>query len=376
MTEIVNAAMLEIQAAMLARSLYPAEHPRIRNCEQRAHRMLSELLTARAELSVFAVEDRVVTDDSILSASASLSESIFKRLKRRGVDRLTFLAGLEELELQCFLDALGTEDGVVPIRATEHLAIGYIRKRTEVTDEDAQVLDALPPAGADNLSGAFEEVWNDFGKNRRFDSDKASDIVREISRALRDNVGAVLPVVQLKTFDEYTFVHTINVAILSTALCEAVGFTGPDAHDLSLAALLHDVGKQIIPTTLLNKTGRFTDEEFRLVQLHPVEGARMLLGAPGVPEIAPIVAFEHHIRADGSGYPRVPRHWRLNLASRIVQVADVFDALRTHRPYRPALPLLEIVALMKKDVGVFFDADLLDVFFQRVVTRGLPTPTT
>jgi HD-GYP domain-containing protein (c-di-GMP phosphodiesterase class II) len=86
------------------------------------------------------------------------------------------------------------------------------------------------------------------------------------------------------------------------------------------------------------------------------------------------VAYEHHVRADGGGYPRLPRRWRLSLASRIVQVADVFDALRTHRPYRPALAVEDVSAVMRKDVGVFFDADLLDVFFSRVVGRGVPAP--
>ena len=92
----------------------------------------------------------------------------------------------------------------------------------------------------------------------------------------------------------------------------------------------------------------------------------MLLATPQVPELSVVVAYEHHIRADGSGYPKVPKGWKLNLASRIVQVADVFDALRTNRPYRKALPLPKIIDIMKKDVGTFFDADLLDLFFEYV----------
>lgn len=108
------------------------------------------------------------------------------------------------------------------------------------------------------------------------------------------------------------------------------------------------------------------------MELHPVEGARMLLNTPGVPELAAVVAYEHHIRVDGSGYPSVPANWRLSLASRIVQIADVFDALRTHRPYRAGMPVPKIVELMRNDVGLFFDADLLHVFLTRVVARGIP----
>jgi HD-GYP domain-containing protein (c-di-GMP phosphodiesterase class II) len=110
------------------------------------------------------------------------------------------------------------------------------------------------------------------------------------------------------------------------------------------------------------------------MEIHPVEGARMLINTPGVPDLAPIVAFEHHIRPDGGGYPKVPRGWRLSLASRVVQLVDVFDALRTNRTYRPGLPLPRIVEVMKSEVGTFFDADLLQVFLQEVVSRGLPEP--
>ena len=110
------------------------------------------------------------------------------------------------------------------------------------------------------------------------------------------------------------------------------------------------------------------------MQLHPVAGARFLLNTPGVPELAPIVASEHHVRADGSGYPKVPKNWKLNLASRIIQLADVFDALRTTRPYRAGLPVPKVVEVMRHDVGVFFDADLLQIFFEQVVSRGIPEP--
>ena len=110
------------------------------------------------------------------------------------------------------------------------------------------------------------------------------------------------------------------------------------------------------------------------MQSHPAEGARILLNTPGIPEIAPIVAYEHHIRANGGGYPKVPKDWKLNLASRVVQLADVFDALRTYRPYRPGLPVPRIVEVMKNDVGTFFDADLLELFLLNVVSRGIPEP--
>jgi putative nucleotidyltransferase with HDIG domain len=214
-------------------------------------------------------------------------------------------------------------------------------------------------------------VWTEISERQVLDAGALGEIVVALSHAITDSAGAMLPLAPLKSHDEYTFVHIINVAVLSMSLAEALGFDSHATHEVGIAALLHDVGKKAVPREVLNKTGRFTEAEFQMIQVHPVEGARILLRTPGVPEVAPIVAFEHHIRFDGGGYPRVPRGWQINLASRITQLADVFDALRTHRPYRPGMPLEKIVQIMKGDAGTFFDPDLLSIFLEHVVSRGV-----
>jgi putative nucleotidyltransferase with HDIG domain len=217
-------------------------------------------------------------------------------------------------------------------------------------------------------------IWQDLSRTHSLQTGQLGDIVSCLCRVVAGSASALIPLAPLKRHDEYTFVHTINVAILSISLGEALGLSDNAVYELSVAALLHDVGKQAVPKEILNKHGLFTPEERQRMEIHPIEGARMLLNTPGVPEVAVIVAYEHHIRADGGGYPRVPNDWRLNLASRIVQLADVFDALRTNRPYRPGLPLPKIVDLIKHEVGSFFDADLVKVFFEDVVSKGLPSP--
>jgi putative nucleotidyltransferase with HDIG domain len=371
MTEAINTAMLEMQCALLARSLYPDQHPRIRSSEQRASELLRTVLARRPEITLFALDDRVVLDDQALPASASLVQHLFRRLRQNGADSITFHRGLDESEIRAFLGVLAEGDDGRRVLKSAHLSVGYIRQQAHEAEWPARLPDpdAVPLPG--ELAGVLRGVWDGIEESRSFDEDGMDGLLGGISKALADSSGAVLPLASLKEHDEYTYVHTINVAILSTALAEAVGFSGRDVHNLGLAALLHDVGKRIVPHELLNKAGRFTDEEFRLVQQHPAAGARMLLATPRLPDVAPIVAYEHHVRSDGGGYPELPRQWRLSLASRIVQVADIFDALHTNRPYRPALPVPEIIDLMRKDVGVFFDADLLEAFFDHVISRGL-----
>ena len=146
--------------------------------------------------------------------------------------------------------------------------------------------------------------------------------------------------------------------------------------DLTVSAVLHDIGKRMIPKSVLNKDGKLTDDEWKIVQRHPVDGALQLFGAPGVPKIAPIVAFEHHMYP-GGGYPQGADGWKMHLASRIVQVADVFDALRTDRPYRAGMSLQEALDILQKDAGTRYEHALLEAFVNRVAgntQRELPEP--
>jgi putative two-component system response regulator len=105
------------------------------------------------------------------------------------------------------------------------------------------------------------------------------------------------------------------------------------------------------------------------MQRHPVDGALIVSNSPGLPDAAQIIALEHHIHLDGSGYPRLGPRWRPHLIARIVQVADVFDALATHRPYRAAMSFDQCWEIMSKDSGRLFERDLIEVFFGVVAER-------
>jgi HD-GYP domain-containing protein (c-di-GMP phosphodiesterase class II) len=370
----VDAAMREVQNAVLARALYPSEHPRIRQSEERAFSLLSEVLANRGEVTVFSIDKRVVCDREVLPTSQKLSVALFRTLGARGVRQLTFREGLGIGELRGFLDSVAASRGrdAPPLAGGPHILLGTLSASAEHS-EGPMILPeqgAIPVPG--QATGALGEVWTGVSQHQNLDAGLLGDVVSSLSHAVVDSAGALLPLAPLKRHDEYTFTHIINVAILTMALGEAMGFDTNATHELGIAALLHDVGKMAVPLEVLTKNGRFTDEEFRAIQVHPVEGARILLRTPGVPWVTIIVAFEHHVRYDGGGYPRVPKGWKLNLASRITQIADVFDALRTHRPYRPGMPLDKIVGIMKSDAGTFFDPDMLDIFFDAVVARGLP----
>lgn len=145
-------------------------------------------------------------------------------------------------------------------------------------------------------------------------------------------------------------------------LAEALGCRHKDVRAYGVAGLLHDIGKIRIPLDVLTKPGRLTDEELRIMRAHPVDGARLLRQSDGDLEVAAVVAYEHHIMLDGGGYPHTHYPRECTLASRLVHVCDVYDALRTHRPYRDAWPAAQTLEYLKSRAGTEFDPDIVRAF--------------
>ena len=184
---------------------------------------------------------------------------------------------------------------------------------------------------------------------------EADAVVRSLSIAMHAEQAMVLPLLQLKEFDQYTTTHSMNVAVLAMALGEYLELGGTTVRALGVAGLLHDLGKVCIPRDILIKPGKLTDAERGVIQQHPVVGARMLLASPDPMDLAAIVAYEHHIMLDGGGYPPLHDARGAQYASRLVHICDVYDALRTNRPYRQAWESERAMAFIEGRAGLEFD---------------------
>jgi putative nucleotidyltransferase with HDIG domain len=179
----------------------------------------------------------------------------------------------------------------------------------------------------------------------------------------------VLPLLQLKEFDQYTTTHSLNVSVLAMALAEAVGMRAAQVRAIGVAGLLHDIGKIRIPLDVLTKPGALTREERHLMNQHPVDGARILLQSEEDLELAATVAYEHHVMIDGGGYPSLHYARETVMASRLVHVCDVYDALCTTRPYREAWSSDRTLAYLEARAGQEFDPDLVAAFV-RTLRQG------
>lgn len=191
---------------------------------------------------------------------------------------------------------------------------------------------------------------------------EAEAVVRSLSMAMHGDHEIVIPLLQLREFDEYTTTHSLNVAVLSMALAEWMGMGARDVRSFGVAGLLHDLGKVRIPKDILNKPGKLSDEEFEVIRRHPVEGARIIVESDKQLDVASVVAYEHHMMLDGGGYPRRKHERGVHMASRIVHVCDVYDALRTNRPYREAWEPERVMAQIEKGSGHDFDPDVVRAF--------------
>ena len=191
---------------------------------------------------------------------------------------------------------------------------------------------------------------------------EAESIVRSLSVAMHGDSQMLLPLLQLKEFDQYTTTHALNVSVLSMGLAEFMGLSPREVRAYGVAGMLHDLGKVRVPKDILTKPGKLTPEEWSLMRSHTVEGARLILQSDQKLDVAALVAFEHHIMINGGGYP--DRHFRCDChkASTLVHVCDVYDALRTKRPYRDAWEPAATLAYIERGIGTEFDADVARAF--------------
>lgn len=363
MTTPTLQALSALQAALLAHDLYGAGHAALAQHAARAEGVLRNVLSSRASLEILVVDQRVIIDGSPLEGAAILRDHLLARLHRAGVGSIALTSGITALEIIHAVEQIA-RGGAFPADSP-HLRFGRVG-----------IAGGVPAPGgtarafaADAACARVEAAWEAAGEGDATRAVSLEGVVADICAAVSLGRGALLPLAHVRHHDEYTYLHTVNVGMLSAALAERVGLRPDVVGDITTAALLHDVGKQTFPAEIINKKGALSPPERLRVMQHPLDGARLLLQRPGVPDLAPIVAYEHHMHLNGSGYPRRTPGRTLHLASQLVQLADVYDALRTHRPYRAALSPAEVRDRLRHGAGTIYDADLVTLFLETVAEQ-------
>jgi putative nucleotidyltransferase with HDIG domain len=260
------------------------------------------------------------------------------RLANAGVQRLEFEQDVSREEFENFLDqvlaritlsAIDTSES----RTTRPTSIKFgaigVRGETRVLQQSGEL--ALPLATIDyslmEEAAAIEWMHHEVGERGELPLAEAEAVVRSLSVAMHGEQEMLLPLLQLREFDEYTTTHSLNVSVLTMALAEHLELVPREVRAYGVAGLLHDLGKVRIPLEILNKPGKLTDEERKEMQRHTVEGARIIISSNRDLDLAAAVAYEHHIMIDGGGYPHCHYHRDCHRASKLVHVCDVYDGL-------------------------------------------------
>ncbi len=353
--------------ALAGMSLYGDGHPARERAIDTAYQELRDLQAVHPHPLFTFLGDEVIFGRLPLREMREWGWS--SRLAEAGIQRLEFADDVTRDDFEGFLEDVYSRLNLVGLDTAEArqmrpsgIKFGVVGVRSG--GEGAE--DALPTATiAFSLGEEAETIrWlHDEVKQREsLPLAEAEAVVRSLSVAMHGDQQMILPLLQLKQFDEYTTTHSLNVSVLSMALAEYLGMAPADVRAFGVAGLLHDLGKVRIPIEILTKTGKLTPDERVLMNRHPVEGARLILESEEDLDLAAVVAYEHHIMLNGMGYPQVRYRRRCHEASNLVHVCDVYDALRTRRPYRDAWPVEQVLPYIEGRAGLEFDPDYVGAF--------------
>ncbi len=203
--------------------------------------------------------------------------------------------------------------------------------------------------------------------------DDISNQVENIVEELIHQKHMLVNMIDLKVFDDYTYSHSVNVAVLSIIIGVTMGISRKELTKLGLGALLHDIGKVFIDKDIVNKPGKLTDEEFTSMKMHSKLGYDYVRDRFQLPVKSYVAVLDHHERYDGSGYPNNKKGDEISDFGKMIALADVYDALTSERPYRKALPPSEAMEYIMGNSQVHFDPELVKVFSRKVAPYPVGT---
>ena len=354
-----------LAAALRGTELYSPNHPLVQRGIDALTSAALEALQAAPSIVIGFIGDEVVVDSVRLPKGTATLVGFARDLRERDIEKVTFTKGLTRDELRGLVSVLNDRQSPTPLpdrltaKGIRHITFGKVIVE-DVTDEQAGIAAARRVYGT--AVETAETLWQAAKAGDQPDPGAARKIIDGLARLVSQDRTSLMALTALKKYDNYTFTHMVNVAALAMAQARALNIEGTLLREFGFAALMHDIGKVNTPLEVLNKPGKLTNEEFDVMKRHVVDGAHILRRTPEMPALAPIVAFEHHLKQDLSGYPEKIGSRKLNLCTMIVSIADVFDALRSNRPYREGLATARIRSIMGEQGNPAFNQPLLKRF--------------
>ncbi len=358
-------------------SLYPQNHPARVEALDRCWSDLSLVLEHGGPVFSF-LEDVVLYGRREVRDLRSWD--LGSRLYEAGIQRLEIQPGLRPEELDALANHVSSrlmgsdpeplESGV---RKFPNIRIGTLTVRVEPAWKDEEA-SADEPVQLEEELDTVRMVYAEAASTERLPAAEVRLAIESLALTLDSLQRTGSGLIAIKSRDQYTAIHCMNVAILSMTFAEYLRCRPDEIRLIGEAALVHDIGKTKTPDEILNKPGVLTPEEREVIEAHTVEGCRLLLESANSSCLAATVAYEHHMGNNGRGYPLRLYEREPHPVSRLVQVCDVYDALRTRRPFRPPMSAEESLRFVAERTEVYFDHRLVRAFVKMVQEMNHKTP--
>ncbi|MBA4370031.1 MAG: hypothetical protein C0418_00425 [Coriobacteriaceae bacterium] len=349
-------------------ALYPATHPLVAQGIADVVSAVSSLGDSGfSEVTVNVYKGTLFVENQVFPEESVTYRKLVEDLLARGVSALTLDAQLPSGDCSALVEMLGASEivdidaarefleqrGVTCVRVAETTTLDADERDSGVRENKVRAREAY-----DLGVHAMQDVETQVKLGKVFEVEPLQNLVNTMLDSLFRDPAAVLGLTAIKSHDDYTLNHAINVCILSLSLGATLGLDADSLRSLGLSALLYDLGKVRIPEDILNKEGPLTADEWQIVKSHATEGADLLKRIQMVDQMPMIVAFEHHQRHDMQGYPDTQPAAEQHLFSKVVALCDAYDAMTTRRPFRREIRPDKALAVLMQGRGKAYDPSL------------------
>lgn len=375
MLEKVKEALLNLTSAVQARKLYSEDHPQYLEIIETAYQGIKNILKDKHEFVFGIINEELAWESEILFDIVQKTKSLLSYLKERDIEKINFNSSLEKWELEKFISFLSLpkqediediQDYLITnkisnIRAGKIKAITDDKKSRDEYLTEKEQLRRTYQNSIDLVKESTTRILND----EEIDYLELRFNILTLAESYAGNYHELINLVDVKKKDLITFIHMLNVSIISMFFSSQLGLPSDKVIDIGISSLFHDIGKIAISEEILKKKGKLEIDEDSQMKYPCLLGSKILLKHKKTLGILPaVVAFEHHIRYDKKAYPKIKYSLEPHLATKIISICDVYDALFQKRTYKKHFPPEEIYEIMTKEKSNLFDSELVERFFE------------